>query len=162
MCIRDSAGLDLDDAVGFEQAQGAGFVGGVIGHGNGTALFDIRQFFNLFGIHAQWLDMNFADGSEAQLFFLVHIVKVRCMLEKVGIELPVGQGHVGLHVVGKFLDDQIVTVLGEQGFGHKHDVLVREGRDADDDVLGGKRGSGHSQNHDQGQKQAFHDGSLCG
>ena len=100
--------------------------------------------------------MHLADGNKVKLLFLVHVVKVGLVLEKVGKQLLAGKGHVGLHVVGKFLDDQVVAFLGKQGLGRQHNVLMREGGHADNDVFSGERGGGQRQNHGQRQKQTFH------
>lgn len=71
------------------------------------------------------------------------------MLKKVGEQLLAGQGHIGLHVVGKVLEHQVVAFFGQQGLGHQHNVLVGKRRDAHHNVFGSQGGGGHEQQQNQ-------------
>ena len=83
MCIRDRR----DDAQILEQGQRAGLVGGVIRHGNGSAVRNILQVRGFAGIDAHRLIVHSARAYQLGAVFLVEILQIREMLEIVGIQI---------------------------------------------------------------------------
>ena len=98
--------LQLDEPVGLEEQQGAGFVGGVVGHGHHSAVLQGAKGLRLAGVDAEGFIVHGTDGYQLGALFLVEIVKIGFVLEEVGIQLLAFERHVGLHVVGVFDDLQ--------------------------------------------------------
>ena len=71
-----SAVTDGDDALGGQQLQSAGLVGGVVGYGDGRAVRNVCQIIALARIDAERLIVDRADADQMGAVLLVEAVEV--------------------------------------------------------------------------------------
>ena len=92
---------DGDQALGGQQLQSAGLVGGVVGHGDGRAVRNVCQIIALARIDAERLIVDRADADQMGTVLLVEAVEVGGVLEVVGVNLAALGDEVGLDVVAE-------------------------------------------------------------
>ena len=127
---------DGDDALGGQQLQSAGLVGGIVGHGDGSAVSDVLQVVALARIDAERLVVDGADADQMGAVLLVEALEVGAMLEVVGVNLALLGGGVGQDVVGELGDGELVALLLENLLDRAvQNLSVGRGGSADIDLL---------------------------
>ena len=126
----------------MEQQQRAGFVGRIVGHGDGRAIGDVAQVSALAGVDAQGLEVNRTGGNQIGAVVLVEVEQIGQMLEVVRIQIARFQCLVGQDVVGELFDLKLNALLGEEGLDGLENLGMGSGRRADDELdgLGGFSG----------------------
>ena len=104
---------DGDQALGGQQLQSAGLVGGVVGHGDGRAVRNVCQIIALARIDAERLIVDRADADQMGTVLLVEAVEVGGVLEVVGINLAALGDEVGLDVVAELNNLEVDALLGQ-------------------------------------------------
>ena len=154
-----------DQALSGQQLQGAGLVGGVVGHGDGRTVRDSGKVIALARIDAERLIVDSADADEMGAVLLVEAVEVGGVLEVVGIDLAALGDKVGLHIVAELNDLQVDALLGQNLLGHIQDLGMGRGGGGD---LQGRAGqlaglsSGLGGRFRSAGSSAFSGGSLGG
>ena len=122
---------DGDQALGGQQLQSAGLVGGVVGHGDGRAVRNVCQIIALARIDAERLIVDRADADQMGAVFLVEAVEVGGVLEVVGVNLAVLGDEVGLDVVAELNNLEVDALLGQNLLGHIQNLGVGRGGGGD-------------------------------
>ena len=150
-----------DQTLRGQQLQGAGLVGGVVGHGDGRTVRDSGKVIALARIDAERLIVDSADADQMGAVLLVKAVKVGGVLEVVGIDLAALGDKVGLHIVAELNDLQVDALLGQNLLGHIQDLGMGRGGGGD---LQGRAGqlAGFGGGLRSTGSSAFSGGSLGG
>ena len=122
---------DGDQALGGQQLQSAGLVGGVVGHGDGRAVRNACQIIALARIDAERLIVDRADADQMGAVLLVEAVEVGGVLEVVGVNLTALGDEVGLDVVAELNNLEVDALLGQDLLGHVQDLGVGRGGGGD-------------------------------
>ena len=122
-----SAVTDGDDALGGQQLQGAGLVGGIVGHGDGSAVSDVLQVVALARVDAERLVVDGADADQMGAVLLVEALEVGGVLEVVGVDLATLGDQVGLDVVAELDNFQGDALLGQDVLGSVQDLGMGRG-----------------------------------
>ena len=123
--------LQGDQALLLEQEQGAGLVGGVVGHGDLSAVSQLVDAGGLAGIQAEGLVVNLSGADQVGAVADVELVHVGDVLEVVGVQLTALHRQVGLDVVVELHDLQGDALLSQDALGYLQDLSVGGGSGAD-------------------------------
>ena len=124
--VQTSAFPKLDETLGFQQVQGTGFIGGVIGNADlGTR--HIRNTGQSLGVEAHGLEVNLAGRNQIGAVLLVVVIEVRGVLEEVCVQIAFIQGDIGHYIVSEFYDLQFIAIGSELIFGEFQDLSMRRG-----------------------------------
>ena len=106
--------LQCDDAVGLKQLQRSGLIGGIVRHCDLCTVLDVRKVSALAGIDAERLIVDGTHRYDMGVVLCIEIIKIRLVLEVVGLDLSVLYCQVRLYIVivGNHLN---VYALGCQG-----------------------------------------------
>ena len=122
---------DGDQALGGQQLQSAGLVGGVVGHGDGRAVRNACQIIALARIDAERLIVDRADADQMGTVLLVEAVEVGGVLEVVGVNLAALGDEVGLDVVAELNNLEVDALLGQNLLGHVQNLGMGRGGGSD-------------------------------
>ena len=127
-----------DDALRSQQLQSAGFVGGVVGNGDGGAVGNVGEVIALARVDAERLVVDGAYADQMGAVLGVEAVQIRGVLEVVGVHLTVFGDEVGLDVVAEFLDLQRDALLSQDVLGDFQNFGVGRGGSGDDQLGAGE------------------------
>lgn len=74
---------------GFQQVQGTGFIGGVIGNADLGTLCHIRNTGQGLGVEAHGLEVNLAGRNQIGAVLLVVVIEVGGVLEEVCVQIAI-------------------------------------------------------------------------
>ena len=120
-----------DQTLSGQQLQGAGLVGGVVGHGDRCAVSDVGEVAALARVDAERLIVDSADADEVGAVLLVEAVEVGGVLEVVSVNLAVLGHKVGLDVIAELNDLKVDALLRQNLLGHIQDLGVGRGGGGD-------------------------------
>ena len=119
---------DGDDALGGQQLQSAGLVGGIVGNCDHSTVSDVLQVAALARVDAERLVVDRADADQMGAVLLVEALEVGTMLEVVGVDLAALGDEVGLDVVAELDDLEGDALLGQNVLGGVQNLSVGRGR----------------------------------
>ena len=118
----------FNDALGGQQLQGAGLVGGVVGHRDDRAVRDGVQAAAFARVDAERFVVDVAHADQVGAVFLIERIEVLLVLEVVGVHLAVFGHHIGLDIVAELDDLEFDALLSQNLFGNFQDFGMRRGR----------------------------------
>jgi len=124
-----------NDALGSQQLQGTGFVGGIVGNCNLGTVSQVVQALGLARVQAKRLVMDGGNAYQVGVVLLVKVLQVGAVLEVVGVDSAVFDNGVGHDIVIVDLDVEGDVLLGEDALHDLEDLSVRGRRSGDGDGL---------------------------
>ena len=116
-----------NDALGSQQLQGTGFVGGIVGNCNLGTVSQVVQALGLARVQTKRLVMDGGNAYQVGVVLLVKVLQVGAVLEVVGIHFARLGYQVGLHIVGIFNHIQGDICLCQDIASHFQNLGMRHG-----------------------------------
>src|SRR5690606_30114106 len=120
--------LQLDQALGLQQEQGARAVGWIVGQCHLRAFLQVLDVLDLGGIRAERLDVHQPDAYQSRLVFFVERIQIRLVLEEIDVDLAIRYLLVRLHIIGEYLDVELHALLGQDRLDQLEQLRMRNRR----------------------------------
>jgi len=139
----------------LQHQQRAATVGRIVRDAHGTALGEGLHVGDAVGVYAHRGGDGGRHRHQCEAAVIDLVVEIRLVLERVGLDVAIGQRLVRHHVIRE-LDHVDVQAHGLGDLGHLfHDLGMFAGRDADLDVLG-RGGAGNERQRGDDGDQSLH------
>ncbi len=156
--------IDLDQAFGLQHQKRTTAIGRIVRNADFGTIFKLAQILDLVGIDAHRGQDVIADHRKVITTILDLVIKVRLVLEAVGLQVAIIKRLVRNDIIREADDFDIKALFGRDLDDLFHDFFVRTRGDADLDFLVRQRltGQGGGQNGSSRQfKQKPHGKTPC-